>query len=331
MRDPLRPLQGTEVVRFRPRGLIPLLEESPISETNPEVPVIPPCAGAVPKPSEIQHAEPRAGVRPLEPEEEDGPSLEWSEEFQRLRRFFRTRSAIIGGEPLYDWSHDELEKKGYLTAWKFNVAESALASVPVAVAGQVVSFLLPQPDLPRPEVIATRLQSVINPLVIPFLLFFAAGWVARSSFKKKDATAAGMRRSKKAYLYLEGSHGFLPELVASAAAVVLSFTSFTLGKGAPEPAPVVVIVTILAVVAGLVAVIWLSRVVRVRIPKKLFLLNGYSARRLPFYKLWTKDPAVGPWNRYTMTVGFLVPIFIGASLSALALVIRAVASLVCKQ
>jgi hypothetical protein len=67
----------------------------------------------------------------------------WISQFLDIKKFFATRRAIFSHEPLWNYKMEEIEAKGYQSAWTFNLQESTLAVIPTLLALRFLDFLFP--------------------------------------------------------------------------------------------------------------------------------------------------------------------------------------------
>ena len=230
-----------------------------------------------------------------------------------VRKFWRTRKAILAGEPLWDLSPTQLRAANHYSGARFNLAESALAAAPGVIAGRFIDLLLPDPQVLTPvEKVQATISNTAYSAIVPFVLLIAARTIARATFRKGEGTPAQFERAKRAYLYLEGARSFIPELVIStAAAILIGFTR--LPQNAPDEATTVAGAAIaVCLIAMTICAFWLRRIMTIAIPRELFRLNGYSDRRPAWWKLWTRDRTIGPWSRYATASRLKVPMIFGA-------------------
>ena len=57
------------------------------------------------------------------------PSKVFLSKFEDLKKFFRTRSSILNGEPLYNLDNQELAARQLMGPWSFKVAQSILGTL----------------------------------------------------------------------------------------------------------------------------------------------------------------------------------------------------------
>lgn len=127
-----------------------------------------------------------------------------------LGPYLRTRKLIKTGHPLWELSPETLKEKRLQSPWYFNLYESIFASVPAYIAGFFASFF---PTIEK-EHLYENFGTIFNtlyPILPPILLLalaYTAGW---SSLRWKDFSMQKAKIARKAYLYLDGAYGLLPQ------------------------------------------------------------------------------------------------------------------------
>jgi len=146
--------------------------------------------------------------------ETDGPSaiFEPLEFFRKVKKFSKTRTAILNKAPLYDYSTAQLERQGFMGAWTFNLAQSTIAALPGTTYTGLKWLLFEQGTSGS---IAEKLLEISNPLLIPFVLTATAYIVGRFSVRSEDLTKAERNKASRVFLYLDGAYGFYPQLLMS--------------------------------------------------------------------------------------------------------------------
>lgn len=182
-------------------------------------------------------------VSPIQEECEKARS-EITQWFYKARTFWVTRRAIIQGEPLWDYDSEKLAEAEFVGPWRFNAIQSAIAGG-IAVAStkfldlilpkEIVSSLIPTSLIPTSifskdpafeELLATTsgwVMLLAGPFVFTALVFM----MGMGAIKKEHSTPEYRARSRAAYLYLDGAHGFWPQLLLSPIAVCLTLALLT--------------------------------------------------------------------------------------------------------
>ena len=199
------------------------------------------------------------------------------------RKFFKTRHAILDGEPLYNIGKSELSTKGFMGPWAFNAAQSTICAAPGVIAtatcwmlwGSVVATKvaesaskLPQTTEqidPLQESITSLLSPIdplqesitssLSPMVPPFTLFivvYVAGlaFLPSGYYKIKSWKAAARK-----YLYLDAALGFWPQFVLASCVAGQQITArAALSRGAVSDATALFALAIVLLWLG--AFIW---------------------------------------------------------------------------
>ncbi len=217
-----------------------------------------------------------------------------------VRAFWATRDAILQGKPLWDHEAARLAGAGYFGPWKFNAVQSAIAGGVAAGATKFLNLVSPRTDAPAPQhfpddpafsKLFETTYGWIDPFVVPvyFTAFvFFMGW---GSVWKAQSTATNRARSRAAYLYLDGAHGFWPQVLL---AFIFAFAASPLGvrltASAPSPALLLPGYAIVGVL-----LLWQFHITGGRIPKLLFKVHNYSARARRFWQ--PRKPDDPPWSK----------------------------------
>jgi hypothetical protein len=226
-----------------------------------------------------------------EHEHSEGPSALFGpvEFYQKAKNFWKTRMAVLGRLPLYDWSSTELRSRGFLGPWKFNITQSSIAAIPGTVSVIVKEFVFGQNEA---ITLAHKFNKVGEPLVIPFILMTTAYTIGRAT-AARQSTAAERDRGSRIFLYLDGAYGFYPQLLLSSAA------AFGLIKGDPyegSPTSVAVYYFFWAIAC------WQLLIYLLYIPEDLFDALGYRA-----FGLTDRRPNP-PKARYWISVLIFIPL-----------------------
>jgi hypothetical protein len=159
-------------------------------------------------------------------DEVEGPSelFEPLQKIKEVAQFWRTRSAILNGDPIYDYGKKRLENEKLLGPWQFNLIESTIAGLPALIipfCSHVIAHLQgisASKPLTEPDNI---LSEVLQSFSVPFILMLMAYVVGRACLRKRDGTTMARRRAGRVFLYLDGAYGFYPQLALTAAFTVL--------------------------------------------------------------------------------------------------------------
>lgn len=210
--------------------------------------------------------------------------------FQKFRKFWRTRDAVLTDVPIHDYSARELSSVGLMGPWEFNATQSALAGTPGTIISTWHSFFAADSASVALEV---KLFTAIIPLLIPFLLMLTAYCIGWASLWKKHSTKASRALAARAFLYLDGAYGFLPQFFISFWKSVPALDELSL----PVPLP-------------LVFAIWQLYVLLKTIPENLFEVLGYSSgSQDPYIKLLdapTRNEMPPKW-KYRLSVLIIGP------------------------
>lgn len=195
----------------------------------------------------------------------------------RLKRFWRTRTAILEGEALYDFSKKKLESLGLMGPWKFNLTQSSLAGIPSLVLLGV--FHLIQKITGTTTDREIELAQTLKTLAVPFVLLFSAFISARATFIRSDSTKYSRSVAVRAFLYFDAAYGFYPQM---GIAIYLTLR-LILGPALlydpgtrPSLAETALGLLIMAFIyAGIVPAFWQLVVHFKTIPAELFRAMGY--------------------------------------------------------
>ena len=214
--------------------------------------------------------------------------------FKRFQSYRRTVAAVRSGENLYDWDHEKILKEGLMGPWTLNVYESFLAGAPAAISVLIVGSLSSEGVSQHGSSLRDYAYSFLSSFTVPLSLMLVASACAWASLREDHLTDETRERAKHAYLYFDGSHGLLPQMLAAFAVVGITLTTDIKD------------VSLLALPAlYFIAAIWNLQIMTVRIPRLLFNVNGYVGN--------TSERTKGPWIKYIVTV------LLGALLIAIAI------------
>lgn len=233
---------------------------------------------------------------------------EAGEKFQSLRSlaisFARTKEAITNGDELYLWSNEDISAKGYLTPWKFNLAETAATGVLASATANTIQFFaqVPEDSLASREILVNEeftrhfenIAIWLDPLSVPVILTSVVFFFVWGSLKKRDATPEKRKIARRAYLYFDGAFGLYTQFFLAFSIGVLSTSS---SQKLFEDDSLIFLAVVLAVLM-FAAGIWQVRVSMVKIPRLVFAVNGYSDRSKHF---WQKSlPDDPPWTKLSL-------------------------------
>jgi hypothetical protein len=204
--------------------------------------------------------------------------------------------------------------------WHFNLYQSALSALPGVLVVSVLSFLgievadkltFADPFDAQVNVYYEKFLSYLQPLVIPLALGVTCFGAAWASFEKGDRSRENMARARRAYLYYDGAYGLWTQAI-----MALFVTIYYIPlREKPAFIMLVSIFGFLALAAGM----WQRTIDGWKIPKALFVINGYNYE-YPKWWFWFRSDAVSRgWRRYRL-VGLF---FVGLALYLLVMLIIA--------
>ena len=231
--------------------------------------------------------------------------LDPTDRINKLKSFFKTKSAIINDERLFEYGKNKLVANGYMGPWQFNLTESVIATIPALAVLKILEFLFPAPSQEAASELEQMIGSIVSwlePFFIPLSLFiiaWSAGW---ASLLKEERTKEKVRMATFAYLYYNGAHG----LIAQALLVFGLTLSAFIDKGhLPE-----IVAGSLNLVLLPIMLIGLFRTIFVtgkRIPNKLWELHGYSSKKNHFWRKRDNAVKYAPHSKYALVVGICAP------------------------
>jgi hypothetical protein len=245
--------------------------------------------------------------------------IEVKEKVSIFGKFWQTRRAILRGEVLARKSTSELNSGGLFTAWKFNLLQSGISTIPALMAGKVLDTLFPPPKL---EGFQSEFASWISwtlPATAPFLLFVLAQVAAWASLKRRDTNPQSKRIARSTYLYLDGAFGLYPQTLVTLGILLIfwhiAHQRETHGKW-------FLILLIVGIAGFATGSVW-QLILNLRIiPRKIFVVNGYSYRLKSFWIFRDKGRNFGPLNKFLFAqaiggwVAFAGVILVGYGLAA---------------
>jgi hypothetical protein len=231
--------------------------------------------------------------------------LPFVKQFKNIRNFFRTRRAILSGEPLYNWQLHQLKQEQFIGPWSFNAVESTLAALP-GVLVAACSFVFSNPSTPSSGASVlgrfyASVFSVLQPLSVPFtlmLLTYVIGYAALpSAYSQHENILAAQRK----YLYLDGARGLWPQLIMAVSLAVSSLparlgrANLLLGFG-----------VIGAIVAFGIALIW-QAYINLKV-SRLDLFDYDYLTRKPDTTFMPATELMEPFGKYMLITTFGLPI-----------------------
>ena len=225
-----------------------------------------------------------------------------------LKKYLRTRKAIRQGEELVDFNDKELDLKGLLSPWPFNIQETVYATLPAFIIIGFMNFLYGKPEITsqlikgtteRDKIFNDIYESTFNffdTFTVPVITTLAVFLIAWGSIKKKDTSPEKRKRAMHSYLYYDGAHGIAPQAIIVLCIGLLEWFQLrpSMAREFPEE------VTIALVVLFDISSIYLLWLIGRKIPKRLFQKLGYSGKVKHF---WTKSQPDDPsWSKYTLAI-----------------------------
>ncbi|MEO1592013.1 MAG: hypothetical protein AAFU71_12060, partial [Cyanobacteria bacterium J06632_22] len=133
--------------------------------------------------------------------------LELVEELVNFERFLKTRRVVQSGQPVHEFSNEELQSRGLLGPWSTNFYESALAAAPSLILLWFANLLTKPVPLNESARIASEIEQLFNPFVFPLTMMLLSWVASRVSFYRADLTPEKRENARYAYLYLDGTYG----------------------------------------------------------------------------------------------------------------------------
>jgi hypothetical protein len=217
------------------------------------------------------------------------------------RWFTRTRRAVLAGRPLFDYPLAKLQAEGLLSALAFNVRESLLALLLASPLLVVIGAVIPLYSLeldtgPDTEV----LEFLINlgfSATAPFVFLLVAYIAAWGSLRAEDLSSDRIRRAVRAFLYLDGAQGLVPQALL----ILGVFTLLSVLPSDESPLFPDVLLSTGGLVGSaliLVGLLWSLLLLAGPVRAKLFAINGYSPHSAARRDV-AKTTKPGPVLKYT--------------------------------
>jgi hypothetical protein len=214
--------------------------------------------------------------------------------FKSIKKFWRTKRAIDGGEPLYALSAEELKEKNYFGPWAFNGLATLATIVVTKYATSTLMFFLAA----RKDEVDLKFQAIVDGVpvdeflcahewassaLVPLYTTGLVSMVARASLRDEDSTPENRASARRAFLYFEGSYGVLSQI-----GLTLFWFAMILWQD-------VILIAIICIIGCIFRQVYVNAY---KIPKLLFKIHGYSLRKRRFWqKRLNDDP---PWARVTL-------------------------------
>ena len=244
------------------------------------------------------------------------PWKQWTDRYTKFFSYLRTRRAVRTGSQLWNSTAAELKAGRLLEPWPFNLYQSALSALPGVVLVSVLSFLgieMTQKLVFESEFQQNvwrhfeKVQSYLEPLIIPLTLAITCFGAARASLDSPDRSKLNVARARRAYLYLDGAYGLWTQALLSIWAT-LYYSPIRGHLG-------VAIAFGSIVMFGVV--LWQNTISTWKLPKALFAINGYDR---PYPKSWfwfRRDANSTGWRRFKLYVYLLIPVAIAFLIGAI--------------
>ena len=252
--------------------------------------------------------------------------LEKTVKLTLLRRFFRTKRAIRQGVPLYDYSPAEISRRKMMGPWELDITESILAGLAGILVTALLGFFLLDSQFPKqdPDPVANvgpatfqqtlrlfqKVQKWATPFFLPTLLMLVSWLLAWASLRSGDTTPERRLRAQLAYLYFDGSYGLAPQAAIVTGIVLFADIGVRVGQDADKAAKLAPLVWI-ALAAILLGMSWQFYLSVRKIPRKLFVVNGYSDKFPAFTWSFKKYKNLGPIHKYSFMLIFGVGLSAG--------------------
>jgi hypothetical protein len=239
------------------------------------------------------------------------------EKWKPLQRFWRTRQAILKGQLLRHPDTYKTSGGEILSPWKFNGGQSLASVLTAKVALAILGVLITLPKAapmdqdPRAAYLSATLSSIYEWLAVlapPFAVAVIARVVAWATLKTGDLVATKKRAAAQRFLYLDGALGFWPQaLLAFSYGLAIQLEPLTQTGAAYQtelsqpvltgPLDLLALGTALLFAIG---VVWQFALANFVIPRRLFLLNGYSNH--PVVPWRARGPMGEPYLRYSVAL-----------------------------
>jgi hypothetical protein len=220
-----------------------------------------------------------------------------------VRKFFKTRTAILRGEPLYLSSQDELKAQGYMGPWAFNVAQTLIDSLPGMMMSAALWVFFAVEETVQPVVadpVQAKLASWLSPLKGPLTLLTLVYAIAIAALPPGYLNRANWKAAARKYLYLDGAHGFWSQLLLASSIALLSIPSpaLALDPGAQAIATV-------GLLGFVICFFWQGIITAWRIRSDMFEFDYLKDRPQMFSVVET------PLTKFIVITGLGLPVLVG--------------------
>ena len=137
-----------------------------------------------------------------------------------LRKFFKTRRAVLDVERPYLMTDDQLKANGLMGPWTFNATQSLLDSLPgMLISALLWIFFATEPETNRiKDPILAKIASLMSPLFGPFSLLALVYATAFACLPAGYTNWRNWHAAARKYLYYDASYGLWSQLVLATAA-----------------------------------------------------------------------------------------------------------------
>ena len=166
------------------------------------------------------------------PQEFEGPFevFEPIEKFRKIQKFFRTRKEILAGEALYREGKKSLESRQLMGAWKFNLTQSFLCSLPGSLLAAILAYF-PAPAAEQSaagqDVLTKQILSLLTPYTFPFALMFTVFAAAYCSLPGDTLNRTNWHAAQRKYLYLDGAFGLYSQFLLATGIAVATLSKYS--------------------------------------------------------------------------------------------------------
>ncbi|MCF7838330.1 MAG: hypothetical protein K9N49_06840 [Candidatus Marinimicrobia bacterium] len=226
-------------------------------------------------------------------------------------RFFRTKRAIMQGDPVYEYPKDIILKQ-YMGPWTFNLYETALATMPAIIVlwllDNTISWSSNNPllhgirtkiaDDPIWGYVIASIASIlgrIRYLQFPLALALASRIVAFCSLLGTGPNKEQRQRSRSMYLYLDGAYGLIAQSLFVLGVSLILWLWFLTAED-QWYAPPYVYWFALFWACAVTGILWQLCITLYMIPHRLFARN-------PLSSTWSRTPR---WQRIASRVRWIL-------------------------
>ena len=147
--------------------------------------------------------------------------------FKDLRKFFKTRRAVLTLERPYLMTDDQLRANGLMGPWTFNATQSLLDSLPgILISALLWIFFATEPEINQiKDPILAKIFALISPVFGPFSLLVLVYATAFACLPAGYANWRNWHAAARKYLYYDAAYGLWSQLLLATTA---SFASIPL-------------------------------------------------------------------------------------------------------